>query len=80
MKLNEANGIFKNATIPVPLIWRSLEMPLINCKGELKLKWAKYCVLSGAGNNNDDSGNNIIFTIRDTKLYAAVVTLSARGN
>ena len=53
-------------------------MPLINCKVELKLKWTKYCVLSAASNdnvNNIDS-DNIIFTIKDTKLYAPVVTLS----
>ena len=61
--------------------WRSLEMPLINCKVELKLRWSKHCVLSLActdnGNsNNDDS--NIICTIKDTKLYVPVVTLSAR--
>ena len=24
--------------------WGSLEMPLINCKIELKLKWTKYCI------------------------------------
>ena len=56
-------------------------MPLINCKVELKLRWSKHCVLSLAftdnGNsNNDDS--NIIFSIKDTKLYVPVVTLSAR--
>ena len=38
-----ANGIFKNATIAVSLkylsnFWRSLKMPLINCKVKLKLK------------------------------------------
>ena len=58
-------------------------MPLINCKIELKLKWTKYCVLSTAAadninGNNDD--NNIIFTIKDTKIYVSVVTLSARDN
>ena len=84
---NEANGILRNATTVVPLkclsnFWRSLEMPLINCKVELKLKWAKYCLLSAAGSdnvNNIDS-NNIIFTIKDTKFYVPVVTLSARDN
>ena len=57
-------------------------MPLINCKVGLKLKWAKYCLLSAAGSdnvNNIDS-NNIIFTIKDTKFYVPVVTLSARDN
>ena len=44
-----ANGILRNATIAVPLkylssFWRSLEMPLINCKIESKFKWPKYCV------------------------------------
>ena len=43
-----ANGILRNARIAVPLkylshFWRLLEMPLINCKLELKLKWTKYC-------------------------------------
>ena len=56
-------------------------MLLISCKVELKLKWSNYCVLSGAGidnaNGNDD---NIIFTIKNTKLYVPVVTLSARDN
>ena len=59
-------------------------MPLINCKVELKLKWTKHWVLSVAGNenyiNNNDDANNIIFTIKDTKLYVPVVTLSARDN
>ena len=58
-------------------------MPLINCKVELKLKWSKHCVLSvdGADNvngNNDD--NNIIFSIKDTKLYVPMVPLSTRDN
>ena len=86
---NAANGILKNATIAVPLkysinFWRSLEMPLINCKVELKLKWKKYCVLSVARTENDvndnTNANDIIFTIKDTKLYVPVVTLSAREN
>ena len=54
---NYANGILKNATVSVPLkslsnFWRSLEMPLINCKVELKLKWTKHCVLAATGNDN----------------------------
>ena len=85
--LNAANGILKNATIAVPLkylsnFWRSLEIPLINCKVELKVKWTKYCVLPVGSNdnlNNIDS-DRIIFTLKDTKLYVPVATLSARGN
>ena len=56
-------------------------MPLINCKVELKLKWTKYCVLFAAEvDNNDANSNNIIFIIKDTKLYVPVVTSSARDN
>ena len=58
-------------------------MPLINYKVGLKLKWAKYCILSAAANDNINSNvndNNIIFTIKDTQIYVPVVTLSARDN
>ena len=66
-------GLLKKATIAIPLeylskFWRSLEMPLINCKKELKLKWTKYCVLPAAGADNDNVNcNNIIFIIKDTE-------------
>ena len=54
---------------------------MINYKGELKIKWSNYCVLSAAGNDNaNDNDDNIICTIKDTKLYFLVVTLSARDN
>ena len=85
-EINGANRILKNAIIAVLLkylsnFWKTLEMPLINCKVELKLKWTKYCVLSAVGNdNNDANSNNIIFIIKDTKLYVPVVTLSAKSN
>ena len=56
-------------------------MPLINCTVELKLKWLKYCVLSAAGDdNNDANSNNITFTIKDIKLNVPVVTPSAKDN
>ena len=56
-------------------------MPLINFGVELKLKWTKNCVLAAAGNDNiNDSPNNFIFTIKDTKLYVFVVNLSAKDN
>ena len=51
-----ANGILKSTTIAAPLkylssFWRSLEMPLINCKVELKLKWKNLGALSADGND-----------------------------
>ena len=57
-------------------------MPLINCKVEIKLRWTKYCVLyvAGADNTNDNDSDNIIFTIKDTKLYVPFVSLSSRDN
>ena len=71
---NESNGIQKNETLAVPLnylsnFWRSLEMPLINCKIASKPKWTKYCVLYVARNNNNTNANpkNIIFTIKHTR-------------
>ena len=61
--------------------WKSLEMPLISCKVELKPRWMKHCVLASAGVENDVAdSNNIIFTIKDTKLNAPVATLSAKEN
>ena len=66
---NAANGILNNATIAVPLkylsnFWRSLKMPLNNCKVELKPKSTNYCVLSAAGNYNaNGNDDNVIFSI-----------------
>ena len=53
--------------------FRSLEMPLINCKTKLNLTWKKECVLSTA----DDEA---VFIINDTKIYVPVVTLSKEDN
>ena len=44
METKGANRILKNARIAMLLknltrFWRSLEMPLINCKVKLKLRW-----------------------------------------
>ena len=55
-------------------------MPLNNCEIESELIWTKYCVLSAAGADNGNANSNIIFTIKDTKLYVPIVTLSARDN
>ena len=74
------NGILKNTTITIALkhlsnFFRSLDMLLINCKVEWKLKWINYCILSAAGADNyDTDSNDIIFAIEDTKLYVPIVT------
>ena len=51
---DRANGKLKNTATAVPLkylsnFWGSLEMPLINCKVELKRKWKDYCLEPGNG-------------------------------
>ena len=73
----ENKGTKNKVKIAVPLkylsnFWRSLEMPLVNCKIELSLKWYKRCLLTAA--------NTATFTITDAKLYVPIVTLSMEDN
>ena len=47
----------------------------------MKLRWTRHCVLTLTANyNTNDNPTRIIFTIKDTKLFVAIVTLSAKGN
>ena len=71
------NRVFKDVKIAIPLkylsnFWRSLEMPLINCKIHLELNWSRDCVMSTIANTK--------FKITNTKLYVPIVTLSSRDN
>ena len=73
----ENNGTKNGVKIAVPLkylsnFWRSLEMPLINCKVELSLKWYERCLLTAA--------TTATFTITDAKLYVPIVTLTVEDN
>ena len=70
-----------NVEIMVPLkylsnFWRTLEMPLINCKVELILTWSENCVI----NSTNVAGQNPTFTITERNLYVPVVTLSTQDN
>ena len=61
----------RSIKIVVPLkylsnFFRSLEMPLINCKIKLNLTWKKECVLSS------DAGD-AVFIINDTKMYVRLL-------
>ena len=50
---------------------------------ERKIKRTTYCVFCAGGTENvinEDANANIIFTIKNTKLYVLLVTLSARDN
>ena len=64
--VNNTNSSVNSTKIVVPLkylsnFWRSLGMPLINCKIHLELNWIKDCILSSTG----DSAK---FKIIDAKL------------
>ena len=76
--VNNTNRSVKDAKIVVPLkylsnFWRSLEMPLINCKVLLELNWIEECILSSAG----DSAK---LAITDAKLHVPIVTLSTEDS
>ena len=84
----EANGKNNGVKITVPLkyfrnFWRSLEMPLINCKVEPSLEWIENCVLTTAAIGayaNATGADSATFKITETKLYIPVVTLSTEGS
>ena len=68
--------------IMVPLkylsnLWRTLEMPLINCELELILDWSASCVIIYTNIANQVP----TFTITETNLYVALyITLSTQDN
>ena len=71
-----------NVKLVVPLkyvssFFRSLEMPLVNCKIDLELTWHKDCIISSV---NAAAGQVVSFMITNTKLYVPVVTLSTKDN
>ena len=75
---NNTNSFIKDAKIVVPLkylsnFWRSLEIPLINCKVHLELNWIEDCILSSAG----DSAK---FKIMAAKLHVPTIILSTKDN
>ena len=78
------NGRKNGVKIAVPIkyltnFWRSLEIPLINCKIELSLNWIENCILT----LNPKAINNINkenFTITDAERYVPIVTLSIEYN
>ena len=82
------NGTKNGVKIAVPLkylsnFWRSLGMPLTNCKVELSLKWIENCVLTTAAigaNANATGAESTTFKVTDAKLYVPIVTLSVEDN
>ena len=75
------NGAIRDVEIMVLLkhlrnFWRTLEMPLINCEISLQFKWSRKCIIVAGTAYNQNWYNQI----KDTKLYASVVTLSTQEN
>ena len=71
----------ENVEIMVPLkylskFWRTLEMPLINCKVNLILSWSENCVIV----STDVAAEEAKLAITDTKLCVPLVTLSTQDN
>ena len=90
----------KDGEIVVPLkylkkfeeVWRTLDMPLINCEINLILIWSENCILTditqaaipAQGDNPERPAINAatyaIFKVTGTKLYVPVVTLSFQND
>ena len=89
----DANKVCKNETeVVIPLkhlsnVWRSLNIPLINCEVELILTWSKNYVLvdmTVRDAEGDDpaiiASTGLGFKITDTKLHVPGVTLSKEND
>ena len=78
VKAANNNSFVKDTRIVLPLkylsnFWRSLEMPLINCKVHTELNYIEDCILS----INVDSPK---FKIANAKLQAPIVNWSLIDN
>ena len=76
--VNNTNISVKDSKIVVPLkylsnFWKSLEIPLINCKVYLELNWIEDWILSSAGNSAK-------FAIADAELHVPIVPLSTKDS
>ena len=94
----EGDNTEKEAEIVVRLknltnLWRTLDMPLINCEIKVISTWSENCALTSKatrdkfiGADTDENSQfseinnptNATFTITDRKLYVPVVTLSTK--
>ena len=73
------------------LLFKNLNIPVINCEVELILTWFKNCVLIDKLTRDADHGahplvseinnpENAIFQITDTEIYVPVVSLSKESD
>ena len=72
-------------------LWRSRDIPLIKLEVSLPLTWSEKCVLTNKATRDADpdadpavaginNPTNVVFKIKDTKLYIPVVSLSAEND
>ena len=85
MATDNDNGTLNNVKIVVSLkylsnFFKSLEMPLINCKIHFELNWSSDSLISDYNSNANNANPKVKFQIRSTKLYAPIVTLSTKDN
>ena len=83
----ETAGTQKGVKTAVPLkclsnFWRSLELPFINCKVELSLRWIQNNLTTAAIDfeANATGTDSATFKISDAKPYLPIATLSAEDN
>ena len=89
----EGNNVEKDdVEIDVPLkylkkIFKSLNLPLINCEVSLTLTWSENSVITSKATRDTDPAvaginnpTNAVFKITDCKLYVPVVTLLAEDD
>ena len=72
------SGVLENGKIVVTIkylsnFWSSLEMPLINCKVQLKWNWTEKCVMYNIVRDTT-------LKITNTKLYVPNFTLLTKEN
>ena len=71
----------KDVKIMVPLkyltnIWRTLKVPLINCKISPKLIWSRFFFVTGAAANQEPT-----YAVTDLRFYVSDITFSStKGN
>ena len=75
-KITRQTGNGGTKDVEISKFWRTLEMPLINCKITLQLTCSKKSILSAGTAANQVPK----FKTTDTKLYVPVVILSTYDN
>ena len=67
--------------------WKTLDIPLINCKVSLTLTWPKNCILTDVTTKDLEEDNpaidavtGVTFTMTDARLHVPAVNLSTKDD